>query len=102
MRFRILFIDPDEPAFNTLTEINGVPLKLEFYWLEKTRSWYLDIREEQAPTYLARGRRLAPRGYPYLEENILPQPFLLVVSGEDYAQRRDIGRKFEIAVIDQL
>lgn len=101
MRVRILPTFPRRGAFTYRTTLDGEPLRLQFSWGPKTRSWYLDLYDGQ-DNPLVLGKRVTNGGAPLSGIGLdLGRRGVILFVGPDAEKQSDLS-KLEILAVDQV
>lgn len=97
---------PQLPAYRYTITLEGSEYQLRFYWLQRSRSWYMDILEVDG-TELATGMRLTvlwPMTIRKRDPRLPPGQFLCVCREDvtrDISAQSDLGSTHFVAYYPQ-
>jgi hypothetical protein len=97
MRIRTLNMFPNRGAFSTETEIGGESFLFEFWWSDKSKTWYMNILDpEENPICL--GKAVVAGSIPLPGATGVKGDLLFV--GKDYDEPFALGRDIELYIFD--
>jgi hypothetical protein len=99
MRIRTINMFPNRGAFSTETEIGGKDYLFEFWWSDKNKTWYMDIRDlEGNPVCM--GKAVVAGSIPLPGATGVEGAIL--ISGKDYDEPFALGRDVDVYIFDLL
>lgn len=92
---------PQRGAFTYRMDLDGDPLRLEFYWRPKLQAWYVDIFDGVSDDPIVVGRKVVNAATPLNRQGLeFREGVGILFVGADYDRQGDLGSKIEVIAVD--